>query len=127
VLIHVIDVSGLSGRRPEDDLAVLRRELELFDPALAAKPQLVAANKMDAVVDPEAATPLAARAAELGLPLFLISAVTGLGVPALLEAAWRHVHAIAVTPDAPAEPHGDNASLTGGSPAMPPAMLTPDE
>ena len=101
VLIHVIDVSGLSGRAPEDDLAVLRRELELFDAALAAKPQLVAANKMDAVIDAGAAAPLAARAAELGLPLFPISAVTGRGVPALLEAAWRHVHAVASR----AEPH----------------------
>jgi GTPase len=127
VLIHVIDVSGLSGRRPEDDLAVLRRELELFDPALAAKPQLVAANKMDAVVDADAATPLEARAGELGLPLFRVSAVTGLGVPALLEAAWRHVHAIAGRRHTPVESRGDTASLTGGSRAMPPAMLTPDE
>jgi GTPase len=136
VLIHVIDVSGLSGRALGDDLAVLRRELELFDPALAAKPQLVAANKMDAVVDAHAIAPLAARAAELGLPLFRISAVTGRGVPALLEAAWRHVHAIAsrAEPRAHAQPDAAPAaggqtpgSDPGGCPATAPAMLTPDE
>ena len=33
---------------------MLRRELELFDPELAAKPQIVAANKIDAVVDEDA-------------------------------------------------------------------------
>src|SRR6266581_1619761 len=53
VLVHVVDVSGASGRRPVEDLEVVRRELELFQPALAAKPQLVAANKMDAVAAPE--------------------------------------------------------------------------
>ena len=42
-------------------------------------------------IDEDAVAPLAARAAELGLPLFRISAVTGEGVPALLEEAWRHV------------------------------------
>src|ERR1700758_3292243 len=49
VLVHLVDVSGASGRNPADDLDVVRRELELFQPTLAAKPQLVAANKLDAV------------------------------------------------------------------------------
>ena len=93
VLVHLVDVSGGSGRNPIDDLDILRRELELFQPALAAKPQIVAANKIDAVgqddIDTEAPiAALAARAAELGLPFFRISAVTGAGVPELLEAMW---------------------------------------
>src|SRR5690349_8703105 len=54
VLVHVVDVSGASQRDPVDDLDTVRRELELFQPALAAKPQLVAANKLDAV-DPATA------------------------------------------------------------------------
>ena len=48
VLIHVIDVSGLSGREPASDLDVLRNELSRFNEDLAGKPQLVAANKIDA-------------------------------------------------------------------------------
>jgi GTP-binding protein len=91
VLVHVIDVSGLSGRRPAEDLDVLRRELALFDPAVAAKPQLVAANKIDAVTDDEAVRELEARAAELGLRTFRISAVAGTNLQPLLEAAWTHV------------------------------------
>src|SRR5689334_19191725 len=49
VLVHLVDVSSASGRSPVDDLDTVRRELELFQPALAAKPQLVAANKIDAL------------------------------------------------------------------------------
>src|SRR5512146_2358712 len=44
VLVHLVDVSGASGRDPAEDLETLRRELTLFDPAFAAKPQIVAAN-----------------------------------------------------------------------------------
>src|SRR5438105_6273187 len=48
VLVHLVDVSSSTGRSPADDLDTLRRELELFAPSLAAKPQIVAANKIDA-------------------------------------------------------------------------------
>jgi GTP-binding protein len=98
VLVHVVDVSGAAGRDPVDDLETVREELRLFQPTLAAKPQLVAANKMDAV-DPDdndadsGVAKLADRAAALGLPFFRISAVTRAGVPELLEAMWRHVAA----------------------------------
>lgn len=104
VLVHVIDVSGLSGREPADDLDVVRRELELFDPAVAAKPQIVAANKMDAVTDDEAVRRLEACAAALGLPVFRISAVAGTGLQSLLESAWTHVAATRAQRSAAAPP-----------------------
>jgi GTP-binding protein len=88
VLIHVVDVSGASGRNPVDDLDTVRQELQLFQPTLAAKPQVVAANKIDAVSDTTEVDALALRASALDLPFFRISAVTGAGVPDLLEAAW---------------------------------------
>jgi GTPase len=93
VLIHLVDVSGLSGRDPVADLDILRRELSLFDAELAAKPQIVAATKIDAVVDETLVGPLEARAHELGLPFFRISAVAGIGLDALLEAAWSEIAA----------------------------------
>ena len=89
VLVHVIDVSGESGRNPVQDLDTLRRELELFAPTLAAKPQIVTANKMDAVTDETDVLALEHRAAELDLPFFRISAASGAGLPDLLEASWR--------------------------------------
>jgi GTP-binding protein len=91
VVAYIVDVSSASGREPADDLTVIRRELELFRADMLARPQVVAANKIDAIDDPERLTRLRAKAAEWGLPVFSISAVTGEGVPALLEAWWREM------------------------------------
>lgn len=95
VLVHVVDVSGASGRDSVGDLDTVRRELELFQPDLAAKPQLVAANKIDALGPEadEAVWLLEKRAKALKLPFFRISGVTGAGVPELLERIWRQLSA----------------------------------
>jgi len=88
VLVYMVDVSPASGRDPGDDLEVIRRELRLFREDLLERPQLVAANKVDAVDDPARLRRLEEKAAEHGLPVHLISAVTGEGVARLLEAMW---------------------------------------
>jgi GTP-binding protein len=95
VLVHIVDISGASGRDPVEDLNTVRRELELFQPALAAKPQLVAANKIDAAgPDNEALlSALQKRAKALKLPFYRISGATGAGVSELLEAMWRQLSA----------------------------------
>ncbi len=89
VLLHLIDVSGETGRDPAADLDTVRRELDLFDPGLARKPQLVALNKIDVLDDEGRAASVEKRARDLGLPSFRISGATGAGVPELLEAVWR--------------------------------------
>jgi GTPase len=91
VLVHLVDVSGASGRDPVGDLDTVRRELEMFQPELAGKPQIVAANKLDAVDDPSRVGALAARAATLDLPFFRVSGAAGTGVPELLEAMWQRL------------------------------------
>ena len=88
VLVHMVDVSGASGRDAVADFDTIRRELDLYNPDMLKKPQLVAANKLDAVDDPKRVTALEKRAKKLKLPFFKISAVTGEGVNALVEAAW---------------------------------------
>jgi GTPase len=93
VLVHLVDVSSGSGRDPVEDLETIRRELELYQPALAAKPQIVAANKIDALDDPARATALEKRAKKLKLPFFRISGATGAGVSALIEAMWHRLAA----------------------------------
>jgi GTPase len=93
VLIHLVDVSGASARDPVEDFETIRRELELYSRTLLEKPELVVANKIDAVDEPQRITALEARAQTAGLPFFKISAVTGEGVAALLEAAWPHIQA----------------------------------
>jgi GTP-binding protein len=98
VLVHVIDVSSSSGRDPVQDFTVISRELELFAGSgdemavlLAAKPRLVAANKVDAMDDPDRLATLQAHMDALRVPLYAISAVTGAGLPQLMDALWREV------------------------------------
>ena len=102
VLVHVIDVSSGTGRDPVEDFKIISRELELFaggddDTAvvLTNKPAIAAANKVDALDEPERLKKLARHLKKLNIPLYPISAVTGEGVPALLNAMWRAVAAAA--------------------------------
>src|SRR5437016_6402104 len=47
ILLFVVDIAGSEGRNPIEDLQNLRREIDLYDPALSSRPWLVVANKMD--------------------------------------------------------------------------------
>jgi GTP-binding protein len=100
VLVHLVDVSGASGREPISDFDVIMNELQQFDPKVAAKPMLVAATKMDAVTDTMAVEALERHVRERGLPFFRISAVAGSGLNELLEAAWRQIAAVRAIPAA---------------------------
>ena len=64
VLVHLVDVSGESGRDPVEDFDTIRRELELYNPSMLQKPQVVVANKIDAVDDPNAGDRAQKRAQE---------------------------------------------------------------
>jgi GTP-binding protein len=93
VLVHLVDVSSASGRDPVEDFDVIRGELRQFSEEVAAKPQIVAANKIDALDEPERLAALRGHVERLGLPFHAISGVSGEGVPFLLEAAWSQVSA----------------------------------
>ncbi len=108
VLVHLVDVSGESGREPVEDYETIVDELRLFSPAVAAKPQLVAANKIDAAQDDDAVKALARRVRKDGRAFFRISGVTGDGVDALLEAAWREIAAVRALPREEPPPDGDH-------------------
>ena len=108
VLVHVIDVSSESGRDPLEDFEVVCRELASFpgdrgsesetagDP-LHAKPQLVAANKIDALDEPERLNRLRRWLAGRSIELYAVSAVTGEGLGPLRQAMWQAVAAAAPT------------------------------
>jgi GTP-binding protein len=97
VLLHVIDVSSATGRDPVEDLDVVLRELSMFKDeaetgaSLADKPQIAAANKIDVLDEPARLEALTARLDELRIPLYPVSAVTGAGINALLEAVWAQI------------------------------------
>jgi GTP-binding protein len=133
VLIHLVDVSGASGRDPVDDFDTIRKELDLYNRELLTKPHLVAANKIDAVDEPDRIARLEARARVLGLPFFRVSAVTGDGVPELLEAAWPHIAAARAAEAAAAAlmedsevTDGDSSRVSRAAPPRNPASATED-
>ncbi len=86
VIVCLVDMSPMSGRRPVEDLELLQEELVLFNPELARRRRLVAANKMDLRPEPEVLEELRSECAQRGLELFPISAVSGEGLGALLSA-----------------------------------------
>ena len=102
VLIHIVDVSGASGRDPVNDFDVIVEELRRFDPAVGSKPQIVAANKIDALDDVSRLERVERHAERHGLPVVRISGVTGEGVDELLALTWRQL--VAARADSPAEP-----------------------
>src|SRR5687767_8472816 len=108
VLVHLVDVSSASGREPVEDFDVIMRELELFPgrdasgEQLADKPVVLAANKIDALDEPERLERLQAHLEARNMRLLPVSAATGEGVPALLEAVWRELERRAQPADAAA-------------------------
>ncbi len=106
VLVHLVDVSGASGRDPIEDFETIRRELAAFSADLAAKPQIVAATKMDAMDDPDLVEALAQHVKAHDLQFLRISAVTGEGLPELQEAVWKYL-----TPIAEAESRANEAEV----------------
>src|SRR5688572_27047611 len=95
VLVHLVDVSGASGRDPIEDFETIQRELQLFSADLAAKPQIVAATKIDALGDANTVDALEAHVKSQHLPFLRISAVTGENLAELQEAVWRYLTPIA--------------------------------
>jgi GTP-binding protein len=98
LLVHLVDVSD-TAEDPWRDFAAVRRELELAPGNLAGKPFVVALNKIDAATDPRRLKRLQARFERRGLAVHRISAVSGEGVRALLEAvAARLAQPVEVEP-----------------------------
>lgn len=86
VIIHIVDAAGTEGRDPIEDIYAINKELEAYNPDIARRPQVIAANKIDAVYDKDN-NPVDAIRAEFepkGIEVFPISAVSGQGVKELL-------------------------------------------
>jgi GTPase len=92
LLVHLLEVSATPERTPLRDYEILRRELTLYDPELAKRPEIVVLNKSDITETRSKVTRLRQAFARRKLPFFVVSAATGDGVPALLEAVWKALH-----------------------------------
>jgi GTP-binding protein len=95
VLVHLLEVSAAPGRTPLRDFLALTRELKLYDPALASRPQIVVLNKLDIPEVSGRYARLARPFKTRGIPLLAISAATGEGVGPLLEAVWKELTRLA--------------------------------
>ncbi|MCI8389270.1 MAG: GTPase ObgE [Roseburia sp.] len=86
VIIHIVDAAGTEGRDPVADIHAICRELAAYDPKLLEKPQVIAANKMDAVYgdENEIITTLRREFEPDGIKVCPISAVSGKGLKELL-------------------------------------------
>lgn len=88
LLIHVVDVSGSEGRDPIEDFETINRELAEYSPALAERPQIVAANKCDILGENrENIEKLRAHVESLGYEFFELSAATTAGTRELMSRA----------------------------------------
>ena len=86
VIIHIVDAAGTEGRDPIADIYTINRELDAYNPDIAKRPQVIAANKIDAIYDREdsALNAIKAEFEPKGIPVYPISAVSGEGVRELL-------------------------------------------
>ena len=86
VMIHMVDAASTEGRDPIEDITAINKELEAYNPSLMKKPQVIAANKMDAVYGDsnEIITLLKETYEPQGIPVFPISAVSGQGLKELI-------------------------------------------
>lgn len=83
VLVHLVDISNMTGRDPLQDFEVIQRELNLYNPSLLQRPMIVALNKVD-VAPPEIRDHVRESLEEKGYPVHVISAATGEGVQRLV-------------------------------------------
>lgn len=104
VLIHVVDVSGSEGRDPIEDFEKINNELASYSPAVAAKPMIVAANKIDLTDEDDPQYIKFKEYVEAkGYQVFPISAPIRYGVDALLNATLQKLQEALAEPEAPQE------------------------
>lgn len=94
LMLHLVDVSSLSGRDPVEDYEIINRELANYNEDLANRPQIVVATKLDALDEPERLENLRKRAAEDGKQFLEISAVANQGTKELINVVAKKLEEI---------------------------------
>jgi GTP-binding protein len=91
LLVHLLDPCRPPASDSLADYEAINRELALFDPELAGKPQIVVVNKIDRTDVKDLLPQIRQTFAERGVHVFPISAATGEGIPELLDEIARHL------------------------------------
>lgn len=88
VIIHIVDAASTEGREPIEDIYTIWKELEAYNPQIAKRPQVIAANKIDMIYDDGTGKdPVEALKEEFepqGIQVYPISAISGKGIRELL-------------------------------------------
>ena len=88
VLIHLVDAASTEGRDPVEDIYTINKELEAYNEDIAKRPQVIAANKVDAIYDDGSGVDPVQKIRDefepKGIKVFPISAVSGEGMKELL-------------------------------------------
>ena len=87
VMIHLVDAASTEGRDPIDDIYKINKELQAYNEEISKRPQVIAANKIDAIYTEDGTDPIQRLKDEFepqGIKVFPISAVTGQGLKELL-------------------------------------------
>ena len=85
LLLHLVDVSGASGRNPVEDFNVINEELKKYSEKLSQRKQIIVASRADIIQDEELYNELEKLSKEKNMELFKISSVTGEGIKELLD------------------------------------------
>ena len=93
LLVHIVDAAGSEGRDPIEDFEIINKELEKFDPELAKRPQIVAANKIDLATD-EQLERLREYFESRGYEYHTICAPITEGTTELINAVWNKLHTL---------------------------------
>lgn len=119
VIIHMVDAAGTEGRNPIEDIYTINKELEAYNADIANRPQVIAANKIDAIYE-GGEDPIAALKAEFepkGIKVFPISGVSGQGLKELLYAVKEMLNEINEPPVVfESEYNPDEAIISGNEP-----------
>lgn len=89
LILHLVDVSSLSGRLPVEDYEIINRELANYGHNLAERPQIVVASKTDVLDEPERLAALQRQAEADGKEFMAISSITKRGIKELINAVSR--------------------------------------
>ncbi len=88
IIVHLLDIMPVNGSDPAENYKAIRQELKLYSKALAQKPEVIVANKIDLNPDGKKVRDLKKKLRKMVYP---ISAVTGKGIKELRELLWQKV------------------------------------